>query len=114
MHLTHISAYSYLIGRPAQNSVLVSELVPPSNRSVADLGHRQGALYGVPIGYRMKELGVAVDKWEGNLMFGQDGVVVHATRELPRFLIESVCQVPESRVIDYLGQIDHREVYPSV
>ena len=48
----------------------------------------------------MVELGLTVYEWEADSILSQDFIVVAPTGVLPRLLIESVGQVPESRVVN--------------
>ena len=43
-------------------------------------------------------------------MLREYGVVVHTAGEFPRLFVVSMSLVPETWVVDYLGQIYHREV----
>ena len=46
------------------------------------------------------ELGLAIYQWESDSLLSQDLIVVATARVLPRLLIESMSQIPESRIVN--------------
>ena len=46
------------------------------------------------------ELGLAIYQWESDPLLSQDLIVVATARVLPRLLIESMGQIPESRIVN--------------
>jgi len=110
LNFAHVGAYCNLVRSPTQHSVLVAELVPPSDGSVTDLRDCQGALNRVTVGNGMQELCVAVNEREGDLALTENLIVVHPAGVLPRLLVEPMGQVPEPWIVDDLGEINHGKV----
>jgi len=81
--LLHLCADCDLLGGPAKDFILISELEIPRNRGVSDTWNCDSALDDITVGNGVQEICFTMDQGECNFLLEENFIVMEAAREFP-------------------------------